>query len=105
MPSPDFHVYPAALSEGQVHGPEMLLIIEQADSSLSRDLGSKAALYASHGVHDYWVIDLNERRTHVHREPSPEGYASIQVFERDQAVRALLIPGLSLRISDLPRVG
>ena len=51
------------------------------------------------------MIDLNARRLHVHREPSPDGYRSVRAFEREAAVDALLIPGLTLRLADLPRVG
>ena len=48
---------------------------------------------------------MEAERVHVHRAPGPEGYGSVEVFERDQLVEALLIPGLALRLADLPRVG
>ena len=65
----------------------------------------KADLYARHGVRDYWVIDLNARRMHVHRAPSPDGYADVSIADAATPVEALLIPGLVLRLADLPRVG
>ncbi len=101
---PDYYVFPAWIDDQDLRASDVLLAIEEADTSLRRDLGWKAGLYASHGVRDYWVVDLNAQRTHVHREPGPDGYGSVEVFERDQAVAALLIPGLSLRLADLPRV-
>ncbi len=104
-PSPDFHVFPAKLATGDVRGPDVLLAIEQADSSVRRDLGWKAKLYARYGVRDYWVVELDAARVHVHREPGAEGYGAVEVFEREEAVGALLIPGLTLRLADLPRVG
>ena len=104
-PSPDFHVFDAGLATEEVRGPDVLLVIEQADSSVRRDLGWKADLYARHGVREYWVIELESARTHVHRDPREDGYGSVKVFERGAAVEALLIPGLALRLADLPRVG
>lgn len=104
-PSPDFFVYPAEADEGEVTAENVLLVVEESDSSLQHDLRAKPADYARHGVREYWAIDLNARRIHVHREPGPDGYVSVQVFERDQPAPALLIPGLTLRLADLPRVG
>lgn len=105
LPSPDWYVFPRSIPVEQVEGDDVLLAIEQADTSLRRDMTQKAALYARFGVRDYWVVELEAERVHVHRDPGPDGYASVRTFERDQAVEALLIPGLSLRLSDLPRVG
>lgn len=104
-PSPDWYVFDGLLKTADVRGPDVLLVIEQADSSVRRDLGWKADMYARHGVRDYWVVELATARIHVHREPGEGGYGAVRVFERDRAAEALLIPGLALRLADLPRVG
>ena len=104
-PSPDLQIYSSALREEDVHGEQVLLAIEQADTSLKKDLRLKADLYARHGVRDYWVIDLKARRMHVHRTPGPDGYADVAIADAAATVEALLIPGLVLRLADLPRVG
>ena len=44
-------------------------MVEVADSTLARDTSTKAALYAGAGVADYWVIDLDNRRLLVFRDP------------------------------------
>lgn len=104
-PSPDWQIYPSGMRNADVRGPDVLLLIEQGDSSLSRDLRVKAGLYARHGVREYWVIDLEMRRLHVHRGPTPDGYADVSPpYGAEDAVEALLIPGLVLRLSDLPPV-
>jgi Uma2 family endonuclease len=104
-PSPDWSITPADIPMDAVRGSDSLLVIEQADSSLTRDLQSKAALYAAHGVRDYWVIDINAKTLHIHRDPTPEGYGFKQRFAADAGVEALLIPGLTLRLDALSRVG
>jgi len=103
-PKPDWCVFPAEVATADLRGPDILLAIEQADTSLAGDLGWKANLYARHGVRDYWVIDLETQTIHVHREPSPNGYKSLRRHERDEPVEALLIPGLILRTGALTRV-
>ncbi len=104
-PSPDVQIYDRALREEDVRGSDILLAIEQADTSLKKDLRVKADLYARYGVRDYWVIDLNANRIHVHRDPREEGYADVAVHGAEGRVEALLIPSLALRIADLPRIG
>ena len=104
-PKPDWWVYPAARRAADITAADVLLAIEQSDSSVGRDLGWKADLYARFALPDYWVVELKAERVHVHRDPGPDGYGSVEVFERDQLVEALLIPGLALRLADLPRVG
>jgi Uma2 family endonuclease len=100
-PSPDWCVTPAGIPIADVRGPDTLLVIEQAESSTRRDLGWKADLYARYGVRDYWVIDIDKRETHVHRDPTENGYGFRQRHPADSEVAALLVPGLSLRLSTL----
>ncbi len=104
-PSPDFRVFAVEDDGTRLTGDQVLLAIEEAHSSLNYDLNDKAAAYATYGIRDYWVIDLERRRLHLHRDPGPDGYRSVEVFEREEPAAALLIPGLSLRLADLPRVG
>ncbi|MBW3558202.1 MAG: Uma2 family endonuclease [Proteobacteria bacterium] len=104
-PEPDWYVFGAELRTAEVRGPDVLLAVEQSDTTLSFDLNRKATLYARFGIRDYWVVDLERRRVHVHRDPTAAGYETRRVFAAHEAVEALLIPGLNLRIEDLPRVG
>ena len=52
----------------------VLLVVEIADSSLRYDIGRKAALYASFGIRELWVIDAVRLTTRVFREPAADGY-------------------------------
>jgi Uma2 family endonuclease len=69
-----------------------LLIIELADSSLNKDLGLKAKLYAAAGVPDYWVVDLRAMAIDVHRGPVGTRFTTVQRFDRTSRVQALLVP-------------
>ena len=52
-----------------VRGPDVLLAIEVATTTMRKDLKLKAALYAKYGVREYWVIDRKELTTTVHKAP------------------------------------
>ena len=69
-----------------------------AVSSLPVDLAVKAPLYASAGIAEYWVLDLNGRRAIVHREPGANGYAQrFEVLADGQLVStALPLPPLQI---------
>ncbi len=55
--------------------PDVLLLVEVADSSLAWDRGPKLALCARHGVPEVWIVDLQGRAVNVCRQPGPGGYA------------------------------
>lgn len=72
-----------------------------SDTTLAHDLGPKAWLYARAGVPEYWVIDVNGRRLHVHREPGSAGYTSTRVVEADGEVSPLARPDAELELKRL----
>lgn len=80
---------------------DVLLLVEVADSSLSYDEGEKAELYASHGVVEYWLVDLVRLAVHVHTSPSPVGYRSVVTRRRDDAWAPVLLPQVEVRGADL----
>lgn len=98
---PDLLVRPAGVRTPDVRGETALLVIEVADSRLTYDLGTKAALYATHGVRDYWVIDARQMVTKVHRQPSDTGYSYIREVEGTDTLVPLLAPALPVRLADL----
>jgi Uma2 family endonuclease len=53
---PDVVIYPRANGLRGLTGANVLLVVEIADSSLHYDTGRKAALYASFGIRELWVI-------------------------------------------------
>jgi Uma2 family endonuclease len=100
-PKPDFYVYPAVLRVEDVRGPDVLLVIEVADTTLREDLGWKAELYAQFGVREYWVVDVNGRQVFAHRLRAEGGYGAPAVFTASEPVTPGLLPGIALRLDAL----
>ena len=100
-PEPDIIIFPEGLRSSQVRGDTVLLVVEISDSSLSYDLKIKAPKYAAFSVREYWVIDADTLATHVHRDPCPEGYASLTTHAPTELLTPLLVPALAVRLSDL----
>ncbi len=86
-----------------VPAPKVLLAIEISVSSLAFDRRRKAALYATHGVPEYWVIDVNGLRTFVHSDPSGSAFGSLREMSADAELRPASpdLGGYAVRLADL----
>ncbi|WP_276605786.1 Uma2 family endonuclease [Thermus tengchongensis] len=80
---------------------EGLLLVEVAEASLAYDLAVKAPLYARHGVLELWVLDLEGKRLHVFRSPSPEGYREVQTLAPGNHLAPAAFPSFSLPVAEL----
>jgi Uma2 family endonuclease len=98
---PDILLHDDALLPEDVRGPDCLLVIEIADSTLGRDLTAKAGLYARYGVRHYWVLDAEGRRAHRLSDPANGAYQVIAVDEADVAIALPFAPELWVRLADL----
>ncbi len=80
---------------------DVLLLVEVADTTLRTDLGRKARIYASGGVSEYWVVDLNNRVLYVHRSASGATYAERWVLAPDERVAAGFAPHLEFGVEEV----
>ena len=75
--------------------PDVALLVEVSDSSLSIDPGEKCSAYARGKIPVYWIINLVDRQVEVYSRPGQRGYRSRKVFKPGQPV-PVTIGGLSL---------
>ena len=80
---------------------EVLLLVEAANTSVKGDTTVKAAIYARHGLPDYWVVVIPTRQLIVHRQPTAQGYADVQTYAETEAVAPLAAPNSPVRVADL----
>lgn len=108
-PGPDLAVVTGSIRDYVARTPTAaVMIVEVADSSLFTDTTTKAELYATAGVPEYWVIDLQHRRLLVFRDPEPlpaglgaTSYRSHQTFGPDDTVSPLAAPTAAVKVADL----
>jgi Uma2 family endonuclease len=99
---PDVVIYLRASGIRGLTAANALLVVEIADSSLRYDIGRKAALYASFGVRELWVIDAVRLTTRVFREPAADGYRDARDFGASDRLVPLLAPEpFALRLDEL----
>ena len=99
---PDVVIYPRATGIPGLTAANALLVVEIADSSLAYDMGRKAALYASFGVRELWVIDAVKVSTRVFRDPAANGYHEVRDFTASDRLTPLFAPeAFALRPDEL----
>lgn len=100
LPEPDLVVTPGRLPRGR-HPDRALLVIEVAESSLETDRTTKARLYASAQVPEYWVVDVQNERIEVLTEPLGDPYGNARVARRGDRIDLLGLPGQFVLVEDV----
>ncbi len=105
-PQPDVMVVPGRIGDYTDHPTTALLIVEVADTTLNRDTTTKAELYATANILDYWVLDLTHRELLVFRDPAPlpdggAAYRTHFTLDATESVSPLAMPGATVRVVDL----
>jgi len=80
---------------------DVLLLVEVSDSSLAFDRGVKRALYARHGVAEYWVVDIPGKRVYLDREPTADGYREALEHTRSDTVSPRALPAVQVMVGAL----
>ncbi len=91
VPGPDLAVVPRAY-HGHRHPSTALLIIEVSLTSLRKDRGIKAEIYAKAGVPEYWVIDVAHEVVHVLTDPREGQYTTAVEHGRAAVLDAIGVP-------------
>jgi Uma2 family endonuclease len=79
----------------------VLLVVEVSDSTLLTDRKVKVPLYAAAGLPEAWILNLQEDRLEVGREPRGDRYDAVRVYQPEERVAPLAFPELVLAVADL----
>jgi Uma2 family endonuclease len=99
-PEPDVFVVPKD-HDWKDHPGHAYLVVEVARSSLKRDRGPKAKLYAASSVEEYWIVDQINERVLVFRDPHEDTWRSQTSHKRGETIPLLRFPDVSIAVSDV----
>lgn len=102
-PEPDIAIVRGSWTQYQHRhpGPEdILLLVEVSDSSLTKDLEQKKAIYAAAGIQEYWVLDLTIHQLIVFRHPVGDNFQSRQDLQ-EGTIAPLASPDIKISLSQL----
>jgi Uma2 family endonuclease len=102
-PQPDILLLRPGISEEPVkpHPKDIFLLVEVADSSFIFDRSDKRDAYARNGIREYWLLDLNENRLHVFRQPAGGKYEIELMLEKSGSIAPLAFPDLPVKVSQM----
>jgi Uma2 family endonuclease len=99
-PEPDVAIVPPG-NYSREHPRTALLVVEVSDSSVRKDRGIKAELYASAGIAEYWLVNLIDRVVEVHRAPVAGRYADVAAHRAGARVGSVAFPDIQVHVGDL----
>jgi Uma2 family endonuclease len=101
-PQPDVAILRGSPRNSAQHPTKAELVMEISDTSFRFDTTEKLILYASAGIRDYWVLDVNDRTLYVFREPQTDGTYDTQLALKDtDSIAPLAAPEKTIRVADL----
>lgn len=100
VPEPDLALVPNG-SYSKRHPDSARLIIEVAASSLKKDRGVKAPLFAKSGFAEYWIVNVAEQCVEVFRAPTNGVYLDVTKYGVDTTLSPLAFPDLEVHVAAL----
>jgi Uma2 family endonuclease len=107
-PEPDIVVVKGTLRDTPRHPTpaNTLLVVEVSESSLAADRKTKGAIYAKHGIQEYWILNLRRRELEIRRDPGlvgdeEYGYRFLQVIPESGSVAPLAAPDRLVLVADM----
>lgn len=108
-PGPDLVIVSGTARDYATRTPTTArMVVEVAHTSLFTDTTTKAEWYATAGVPEYWVVDVENRRLLVYRDPEPlptglgaTAYRTHAAHGPDDTVAPLHAPNNPVKVADL----
>ena len=72
--------------------PDILLVVEIAESSLDYDRETKARIYAESGIREYWLADLTAQQVSCYSAPQGASYVTVRHHQRGDGIAPLALP-------------
>jgi Uma2 family endonuclease len=103
-PQPDLLLlrYQADFYSTQIpEAPDVLLLIEVSDSTLSFDQHAKRDLYAQFAIPEYWVVDVAGQRIIAYSSPSRGAFQTVREHGRGDDLSPQALPAVRIRVQQL----
>jgi Uma2 family endonuclease len=95
-PEPDIALTSDTARDDYVALETVALLIEVSSTTLSFDLKRKAALYARHGVAEYWVVDVAGEIVHRHWQAADGAYRQKDSLKLGSRLGSVTMPELAI---------
>ena len=88
-------------SKSHPRANDVLLIVEVADTTLQYDREIKLPLYASAGIPEVWLVDVEGKTVEIYSHPEEGRYALRENPDDLKSVKATALQGMSFDLSEM----
>jgi Uma2 family endonuclease len=81
--------------------PDIYLLIEVADWTISKDRKQKARIYGKNQVLEYWILDLQKRQVYIFRHPEDGSYREELILSSDDTATMQAFPDVAIALDAL----
>jgi Uma2 family endonuclease len=107
-PEPDVSVVPGRREDYADHPTGASFVVEVSDTTVLFDRGKKLRMYATSGIPEYWIVDLQAHAVEVCKRPvsgtgddEPARYLDLQIYHRGDAIELGLKPGAQVPVDQI----
>lgn len=102
-PQPDLVLVPMSRRHARRHPTpaEVFLIIEVSDSSLKYDREEKRKAYASVGIREFWIMNLEDDQLEIYRQPNGGAYEEEIIVPADGSASPLAFPDVRISLPEI----
>lgn len=101
-PQPDLVLIPRTRTSKRHPSPaEVFLIVEISDTSLRYDRGDKLRAYATVGIREFWIVNLEADTLEIYRQPDGPTYREELVIPLTGTAAPLAFPDLRIAVADI----
>lgn len=95
QPAPDFY------SHARPGPADVLLLVEVADTSATRDRSVKVPLSAEAGIVEFWIVDLVEDVIEMYSDPAGGAYRRVRKLGRGESLTVPVLRDVSLTVDEV----
>ncbi|MGK7921175.1 MAG: Uma2 family endonuclease [Trichodesmium sp.] len=103
-PQPDISLLERRLGSYRTRHPQpenVFLLIEVSDTTVKYDQEVKIPLYAENNIVEVWLVNLTEECLEVYRQPTANGYAIVQTFQKGETLTIQALPNVTFTVDEI----
>jgi Uma2 family endonuclease len=103
VPQPDVVILgPHCMTSREVPtASDVLLLIEVSHTTVEYDRDVKIPIYATHGIVEVWLCEVESQRLSIYLDPDASGYLRLLKPGNDATISPSRLPGVKIRLADL----
>jgi Uma2 family endonuclease len=102
-PQPDICLVARSAMRSRSHPApsEVYLMVEVSDTSLEYDRGPKMIAYASWGIREFWILNLQDDVLEIYRHPEGGAYREEIVVKADGQAAPQAFPDVLIKLAEI----